>query len=139
VALARALALAAALPVMAVSAFEALTAKARRSGVAGPLRVVIPGGRGTWFTQDFGMGGKPAAPQILTAAPGMFPDGNLVGAGCDGALPLVADARDVAEVAWTRIEAGEEPGQGYTLVPLYLRGADAREGAGRSLLETAGS
>ncbi|WP_027135264.1 tRNA (adenosine(37)-N6)-threonylcarbamoyltransferase complex dimerization subunit type 1 TsaB [Geminicoccus roseus] len=135
VALARGLALAASLPVLAVTSFQALADRARREGVSGPLRVVVPGGRGNWFIQDFDERGHHGEPEILAAPPGVLPDRTLVGSGCEGMVELVADASDVAHVAFGRHAAGAGGSPGSELVPLYLRGADAREGAGRSLLD----
>jgi tRNA threonylcarbamoyladenosine biosynthesis protein TsaB len=139
VALARGLALAAGLPVQPVTSFEALAAAARREGVGGALRVVVPSGRAGWFVQDIGPDRAPAPPQLVESVPQAPAGMRLVGVGCPGALALVADARDVALAAAERVAAGERPLEGSALAPLYLRGADARVGAGRSLLDAAGA
>lgn len=139
VALARGLALAAGLPVQPVTAFQALAAAARREDVDGALRVVVPSGRAGWFVQDIAPDRAPAPPQLVESVPHAPAGMRLVGAGCPEALALVADARDVALAAAERVAAGERPLEGSALVPLYLRGADARIGAGRSLLDAAGA
>jgi tRNA threonylcarbamoyladenosine biosynthesis protein TsaB len=139
VALARGLALATGLPVMAVTAFQALAERARLEGVSGPVRVVVPGGRGNWFVQDIDTPWQQEEPWILTAPPAASPGRTMVGSGCEGMVELVADASDVARVASSRLAGGAGGSAGSELVPLYLRGADAREGAGRSLLDRVGS
>lgn len=139
VAAARALALAAGLPVMAVTGFEAIAARARRNGMAGRLCVTIAGGRGSWFVQRLDAQDVWTPPEILAEPPSASAGSTLVGSGGDGALERMADASDVAGVAAARLAKGDLPMAGTQLMPLYLRGADAREGAGRSLLEMAGS
>lgn len=139
VAMARALSLATGVPVMAVTSFQAIAQRAAALGMGGPLRVVVPGGRGQWFVADSADGTKEMAALVLPALPGLQAGCTLVGAGGDGVREVVADALDVAGVAALLLASGVRPVPGPALVPLYLRGADARVGAGRSLLEQAGS
>jgi tRNA threonylcarbamoyladenosine biosynthesis protein TsaB len=138
VALARALALAADRPVIGVTSFEAIARRAREDGTHERLRVVVPGGRGNWFVQDILEDGRASGPPVILADPPWpLPDGHLVGSGGGAIREVIADAVDVARVAAARLAAGEQACQGSTLVPLYMRGADARIGAGRSLLAAA--
>ena len=138
VALARGLAMAAGRPVLAVTRFEAIAAHARGAGITAPLQVVIDGGRGNWYVQDMGSAGTISQPPaIMPAIPQESGAGMMVGSG-PGVTEVESDATDVARVAAIRLAGGEQPVQGMDLVPLYLRGADARADAGRSLLQAAG-
>jgi tRNA threonylcarbamoyladenosine biosynthesis protein TsaB len=139
VALARALALAAGVPVMAVSTFEALAIAARAGGITEPLRIVVPGGRGNWHVQDVDAAGRFGPISTGSAPPGAAAGFQLVGGEVPEAVQLVTGAEEVALAAARRLLAGEQGMAGEMLVPLYLRGADAREGAGRSLLDVAGA
>ncbi|WP_222183082.1 tRNA (adenosine(37)-N6)-threonylcarbamoyltransferase complex dimerization subunit type 1 TsaB [Geminicoccus harenae] len=138
VALARALALATRVPVMAVSTFEALAVAARAGGIAAPLRIVVPGGRGNWHVQDVDAAGRFGPISTDSSPPGPAAGFQLVGE-VPEAVQLVAGAEEVGLAAAGRLLAGEQGMAGEMLVPLYLRGADAREGAGRSLLDLAGA
>ena len=138
VALARAPALAAGVPVMAVSTFEALAIAARTAGITEPLRIVVPGGRGNWHVQDVDAAGRFGPISTSSTPPGTAAGFQLIGGEVPEAVQLVTGAEEVALAAVRRLQAGEPGMAGEMLVPLYLRGADAREGAGRSLLELAG-
>jgi tRNA threonylcarbamoyl adenosine modification protein YeaZ len=138
VAAARGLALAAGLPVIAVSSLETLAA-----AVACPVVAALDVRRGQICLQRFDRDGLPLAePEIMTpqhAAAGLGPAPvRLVGSGAlllRAALPAhqvvvveeaELDARWVASCAARRLAAGEEPQPGPTVRPLYLRPPDAR-------------
>jgi tRNA threonylcarbamoyladenosine biosynthesis protein TsaB len=139
VALARALALAAGMRVMAVSTFEALAMAARARGIAAPLRITVPGGRGSWHVQDVDAANRFGTISTSPSPPGAGAAFHLIGGEAPEAVQLVAGAEEVGLAAAGRLLADEQGMPGETLVPLYLRGADAREGAGRSLLDPAGA
>jgi len=138
VALARALALATGVHVMAVSTFEALATAARARGIVSPLRITVPGGRGNWHVQDVDAAGRFGPISTGPVPPGAGAAFQLIGGEAAEAVQLVAGAEEIGLAAARRLLAGEQGMAGEMLVPLYLRGADAREGAGRSLLELAG-
>ncbi|WP_159712486.1 tRNA (adenosine(37)-N6)-threonylcarbamoyltransferase complex dimerization subunit type 1 TsaB [Geminicoccus flavidas] len=139
VALARALALATGVPVMAVSTFEALAVAARACGTEVPLRIAVPGGRGNWHVQDVDAAGRFGPISTGPSPPSGGAGFQLIGGEAPEAVQLVAGAEEVGLAAARRLLAGEQGMGGEMLVPLYLRGADAREGAGRSLLDLAGA
>ena len=137
VAMARGLALAAGRPVLPVSRFEAIAARARREGIAGPLHVLIDAGRSGWFSQDRPDEDEAGPPLSRPVLPDDDGTRILVGSG-ENVHGIIADATDVACVAANRLARGERAVSGLELTPLYLREADARVGAGRSLLSPAG-
>jgi tRNA threonylcarbamoyladenosine biosynthesis protein TsaB len=142
VAAARGLALAADLPVLAVTSLEALAA-AVPEAAAGTLVAALDARRGQVYAQVFDQRGEPrTAPAALLPGevaadlePGPL---RLVGSGAmliRAALPAgrpVAiesaelDARWVAKRAARRLAAGETPLPGDRVHPLYLRPPDAR-------------
>ena len=141
VAAARGLALAAALPVLAVGSLEALAAAV--PDAEGTLVAAIDARRGEVYVQIFDAGRRArGAPAVLTPAEAVagLPDGplRLVGSGTAlvrAALPAdrapmvlsaELDARWVARRAAERLRSGERPQDGSTLHPLYLRPPDAR-------------
>jgi tRNA threonylcarbamoyl adenosine modification protein YeaZ len=147
VAAARGLALAAALPVFAVTSLETLAA-AVPDAAAGALVAALDARRGEVYVQIFDRPGQPrTAPAVV--APQRFARSldaeplRLVGS---GAMPIRAalpadrpviieeatlDARWVARRAAQRLAGGAIPRPGSTLRPLYLRPPDARPQAPR--------
>jgi len=142
VAAARGLALAADLPVLAVTSLEALAA-AVPEPAAGMLVAALDARRGQVYVQVFDQRHEPR-----TAPAALLPDQvaagleagplRLVGSGAAlirAALPVgrpvviesaELDARWVAKRAARRLEAGEMPLPGSSVRPLYLRPPDAR-------------
>lgn len=142
VAAARGLALAAALPVLAVTSLEALAAAVPASA-AGTLVAALDARRGQVYAQVFDQRNEPR-----TAPAALLPDQvaadlepgplRLVGSGAmliRAALPAgrpvviesaELDARWVARRAARRLAAGERPLPGDRVRPLYLRPPDAR-------------
>lgn len=146
VAAARALALAAGLPVVGVTGLEALAALAAAGAAPGTiLLAALDARRGQVYAQAFVTAGleplgEPRALAPAEAARGLPRPLVLVGSGAplvraalpadgtDSAVPRDAtlDAAAVAARAAARLAAGEAPGTGAGLVPLYLRPPDAR-------------
>ena len=142
VAAARGLALAAALPVLAVTSLEALAAAVPESA-AGTLVAALDARRSQVYVQVFDQRNEPR-----TAPAALLPDQvvadlepgplRLVGSGAmliRAALPAgravviesaELDARWVARRAARRLAAGETPLAGGSVRPLYLRPPDAR-------------
>jgi tRNA threonylcarbamoyladenosine biosynthesis protein TsaB len=145
VAAARAFALAAGRPVLAVSALEALAEAAGPD--ERPLLAAIDARRGELYLQAFGPDlatlGEPRVAPPGDALEGLRPPLRVVGSGAplvraaarlpEHAIELLdrpLDARHVASRAVARIAAGEAPIPGPQLRPLHLRAADARPQAG---------
>lgn len=141
VAAARGLALAAALPVLPVTGFEALAAGlVPRPGVA--TLVALDARRGEVYVQRFDDGFCPVtAPAVATPAavaaslkgPVRLTGGGAASVraalprGADVALePVELDAVAVARCAALRLAGGARPIAGCDVRPLYLRGPDAR-------------
>jgi tRNA threonylcarbamoyladenosine biosynthesis protein TsaB len=142
VAAARGLALAAARPVIAVNALEALAA-ALGPQPSGTIVAALDARRGQLYVQTFDhrLGARSAphavAPEDVTLA-GAVPPLHLVGTGAalvravlPDALPTLSasaepDALHVARRALSRLAAGERPVPGHAVQPLYLRAPDAR-------------
>jgi tRNA threonylcarbamoyladenosine biosynthesis protein TsaB len=142
VAAARGLALAAARPVVAVSALEALTA-ALGPQPSGTVAAALDARRGEVYLQTFDHRLAPlsephaVAPEDITLA-GVAPPLHLVGSGAAlvrAVLPrdlpvtqasVEPDALHVARRALSRLAAGERPLPGRAVQPLYLRAPDAR-------------
>ena len=141
VAAARGLALAAALPVLAVGSLEALAAAV--PDAEGTLVAAMDARRGQIYVQIFdGHRRARGAPALRTPAQAVadLPGGplSLVGSGAaliraalPASRPAVAlsaepDARWVARRAAERLRSGERPQGGSALHPLYLRSSDAR-------------
>jgi tRNA threonylcarbamoyladenosine biosynthesis protein TsaB len=142
VAAARGLALAAALPVLAVTSLETLAA-AVPDFPSGPLVAALDARRGEVYVQIFDRPGQPRtapaamAPEqfVRSLDPGPL---RLAGSGAPrirAALPpdrpvsiedAALDARWVARRAAQRLASGAIPQPGTTLRPLYLRPPDAR-------------
>jgi tRNA threonylcarbamoyladenosine biosynthesis protein TsaB len=160
---ARGIALVTGMRVMPVTTLEALAAQlAQTFADSGPpmrlpIVAVRDARRGQVFIQRFEAEGRPVdRPRNLTpAAAAAELDGRLrlVGDGvplllscltADRAARLevlpdaVAGAEGVATAALAALARGEEPVDGFALAPLYIRDADARPGAGRSLLPVGG-
>lgn len=142
VAAARGLALAADLPVVAVTSLESLAA-ALPERAAGTLVAALDARRGQVYGQVFDHRHEPrTAPSVTTPdrlAAGLGPGPlRLVGSGAAlirAALPeerpvaiesAELDARWVARRAVRRLASGEVPQSGSSLRPLYLRPPDAR-------------
>jgi tRNA threonylcarbamoyl adenosine modification protein YeaZ len=142
VAAARGLALAADLPVLAVSSLETLAA-ALPQGAAATLVAALDARRGQVYGQVFDHRHEPRAAPSLTTPDSLaaeLPAGplRLVGSGAllvRAALPAdravviegaELDARWVARRAARRLARGERPQSGSSLRPLYLRPPDAR-------------
>jgi tRNA threonylcarbamoyladenosine biosynthesis protein TsaB len=142
VAAARGFALAASLPVVAVSGLEALAGSVDAPGGA-PILAAIDAGRGEVYAQTFAPGLQPLTeprPLAPAWAVGAVADRAcvLVGSGAPlvaAALPEHArvtmaavelDARAIARRAVRRLASGELPQPGFALRPLYLREPDAR-------------
>ncbi len=151
VAVARALSLAADLPVHPVGTLEALALAGRERALDRPLAAVIPGKRGTVYAQCFAgdgtvrtePGSLPAAElaarlpaQAVVVAPEAEAVAALLGPhhAVHTALP---EAEAVAALARRRMAAGLPAVAGHLLEPLYLRAADANPAAGRPLLAPA--
>jgi tRNA threonylcarbamoyladenosine biosynthesis protein TsaB len=138
---ARGLALASALPILGVTAFEALAAAvAPADRAARQLLVAIDSRRGDLFVQGFAADGSPLAAPVAVAPDGLAaiaPPGALMlaGDGAERAATALAaagrpailaaarlpDAADVAAVALTRWRPGERTAPP---LPLYLRAPD---------------
>lgn len=118
-----------------------------------PIVAVRDARRGQVFIQRFHADGRPAdLPRVLmpaAAAADLHGPMRLVGDGVPLLLPHlttdqvariqappdgVAGAEGVAMAALAALARGDEPIDGFALAPLYIRDADARPGAGRSLL-----
>lgn len=142
---ARGLALASGLPILGVTAFDALAAAIAAAIAPGeragrPLLVAIDSRRGDLFVQGFAADGSPLAAPAAVAPDGLAaiaPPGALmlVGDGAERAAAALAaagrpailaaarlpDAADVAAVALVRWRPGEWP---PSPLPLYLRAPD---------------
>ena len=113
--------------------------------------------RGQVFMQRFHADGRPIdPPRVLAPAAAAVELGGpmrLVGDGVPLVLPhltpdraariealpdAVSGAEGVATAALAALGRGIEPIEGIALAPLYIRDADARPGAGRSLLPVGG-
>ena len=148
---ARGLALATGLRTMPVTTLEALAAPWHdRTTAALPLAAVLDARRGQVFLQRFAADGRPLdRPQALApAAAAARLDGpvRLVGNGAAGLLPYLdqpvqhlgdgrLDAGGVALAAERALSRGGAAVGGFELHPCYARGADARPGAGRPLVD----
>jgi tRNA threonylcarbamoyladenosine biosynthesis protein TsaB len=155
VAAARGLALATGLPVFGVTSFAALVARLLRESRDGrPIAAAIDARRGQIYCQRFDPAGAPAGPPVAAApeavAATLEGAWRVVGSGAsllhahlrDAALgemidrPL--DAVSVGTAVLAAAARGVRPVAGTALRPLYLRDADARPDAGRSLLPVEG-
>ena len=138
---ARGLALAAARPVIAVNTLEVLAAQLGPQPV-GTIVAALDARRGQIYVQIFAHDLAPlsepraAAPADIALA-GLARPLHLVGSGAPllrAALPdqpvlhedVEPDALGVARRAIARMAAGERPGPGHAVQPLYLRAPDAR-------------
>ncbi len=152
---ARGLALVAGLPVFGITTFAALAAAALRGSSSGrPIVAAIDARRSQVFVQVFDADGHPISPAraatLQAAAADLVGPLRLVGSGARLLRPLLRpeteielddvrlDAAAVAEAAMVAAGRGMQPVRGTTLGPLYLRDADARLDAGRSLLPVEG-
>ena len=156
---ARGIALVTGARVIPVTTLEALAVPLARiladddAAVRLPIVAVRDARRGQVFMQRFDAEGRPVdRPRVLTpAAAAADLDGSLrlVGDGVPLLLPCLTPdqaariealpdaapgAEGVAMAALAALERGVEPIDGFALAPLYIRDADARPGAGRSLL-----
>jgi tRNA threonylcarbamoyladenosine biosynthesis protein TsaB len=148
VAAARGLALAAGLPVVGVTSFEALAA-AVPTAADGTLAAALDARRGQLYLQLFDRDRQPrSAPAVVMPAQAVAALGpgpvRLVGSGAPllrTALPTgrsariesaELDARWVACCAARCLAQGARPQPGHTLRPLYLRPPDARPPAPRA-------
>ncbi|MGI9509868.1 MAG: tRNA (adenosine(37)-N6)-threonylcarbamoyltransferase complex dimerization subunit type 1 TsaB [Geminicoccaceae bacterium] len=143
VALARGLALAADLPVLAVTSHEALMATLDDDPTGRPSMIAQDARRGEVYAQTFGADGRPRG-EIEALAPAALADHLLTGgwrlAGSGAGLVVAAlddgadvevigstalDAGAVALAAAKRLARGEMPVRGFELRPLYVRAPDA--------------
>ena len=144
VAAARGLALAARIPVFAMSTLEAFAAArcmagGRENGQAAlplrafPLRMTMAGRRGRVFMQDFRDRFEPlTVPRSVEAGEGgPLPGDDMPTIDCAGGE---IGAKAMIELAGYRIAAGIVPIEAFHLQPLYLNPPDARLSAGQSLL-----
>ena len=133
------------IPAIGVSTLEAIAFEARKSAPDTPLRVVIDAKRGEVHTQDFSADGAPESVPILLSvedAKGGRGARKLAGNGAalvDGTLESLllqaptASIKIFAEIAASR--AGNAT-TSLTIMPLYLRGADAKPQSGFALTRT---
>ncbi len=147
VAVARALALAADRPVLAVSTLEAIAATARaRHGLA-DFHAALAAGRGLVHLLPVVAGAPAETPVTVPATEPrrMLPAGSvLAGARLERIadaladalrlLPVAPDARGVWAAARARLSRGARPRPGHEVRPLYLRGPAADPAAGRPLV-----
>lgn len=140
VAAARGFGLALGIPVVGVTTLEALAADARAEA-EGPVTAVINGGRGQLFIQSFSANGlplgEPAAVAADAAAPAIPAEARyLVGNAAAEvaailARPIVAGLDRASGSIRTVARLGESADR--PPVPLYLRGADAKQQTGFAL------
>ena len=142
VAAARALALATARPVLAVTSFEALAGGVRPQGPGTLIVAAIDARRGQIYVQAFTGGLEAlAAPRALAPEEALLGvPGRVAVAGSGSQLLIDAapdrsvvrvtaarlDACAVGRAAMIKMRAGLAPEPGFTLEPLYLRPPDAR-------------
>ncbi len=153
---ARGLALVTGMKTIPVTTLEALAAPVARSASrteTSPIVAVRDARRGQVFVQRFAAGGRPIErPRLLPPAAVAADLGGpvrLVGEGVPLLLPHLppdwpgwvealaendTGLAGVAMAALAALDRGVEPIDGFELSPLYARDADARPGAGRSLL-----
>jgi tRNA threonylcarbamoyladenosine biosynthesis protein TsaB len=133
------------IPAIGISTLEAIAFEARQSAGNQPLRVVIDAKRGEVHTQDFAANGvADGVPVLLSLDIAKGGRGNRILAGNGGAL-VDADALSLlphaptasikifAEIAALR--QGDNT-TSLTMIPLYLRGADAKPQSGFALERT---
>ncbi len=151
VAIARALALAADLPVYPVGTLEALALAGGDEAEDRLLAALLPGKRGHFYLQTFGTGLSPLAPPVSVPAEELavrIPETAVVVTSDPGRLAAspspwrevrraLPEAAAVAALARRRIVAGDGGIEGRHLEPLYLRAADADPTAGRPLVVVA--
>lgn len=136
VAATKAFALATGCPVLAVGSLDAIAEQARQRFPDRSLRVVLRAGQGGWFVFDVDAGGQGSGPRLEAGLPAAPEGGLLVGPEQPAGQDIRADALDVGRLALRLLRSGAVPIEGKALLPVYLRDADARPGAGRSLLDT---
>ena len=133
------------IPAIGISTLEAIAFEARQTNQSQPLRVVIDAKRGEVHTQDFGADGSADGVPILLSledAKGGLGLRTLAG---NGATLVDADGKSVLPHASTasiaifaQIAALRGPNHttSLTIMPLYLRGADAKPQLGFALART---
>lgn len=144
VALARGLALAAGLPVMGVTSHDALAAGIDRDADERPLVIALDARRGEVYAQTVAADGRALsaieamAPAELAArlgagawrlagqGAGLVAQALDAGARVEMIETRPLDAALVARSASRRLAAGETPGTGFDLRPLYVRAPDAK-------------
>ena len=127
------------IPAIGISTLEAIAFEARKSANEIPLRVVIDAKRGEVHTQDFAADGTPdGVPVLLSLDDAKGGRGSRVLAG-NGVALVDADApyllpeaatasiKIFSEIALLR---GATNTTSLTIMPLYLRGADAKPQTG---------
>ncbi len=150
IAVARALALAHACPLVGVGTLETVAQGSMAAAAAAglPIQVVMDARRDELYTQRFSPGLDPVtSPEVMSTAEvvaGLNAPCLLVGdaasgvrdrAGqADGVVEGGPDARYLAQAARRRLAGGELPVAGTALRPIYLRPPDARVSAGASLV-----
>ena len=139
VAAAKGLSLALRLDVHPVGTLSALAWAARDPVRERPFVAVVPAGRGEVYAQSFDAQGKPVGdpaaldPAAIEARLVVGPAADAVVAAAPGqieAVSLAHDARHVGAVALDGVAAVS----GFEIAPVYLRPADAKPAAGRSLI-----
>jgi tRNA threonylcarbamoyladenosine biosynthesis protein TsaB len=134
------------IPAVGVSTLEAIAFEACKTAGNKPLRVVIDAKRGEVHTQDFGPDGEPDGVPVLLSledAKGGRATRILAGNGAalvDSEAPNVLfDAATASIEIFAEIALLRGPGDttSLTIMPLYLRGADAKPQSGFALSRSA--
>ena len=130
------------IPATGISTLEAIAFEARKNVGDKPLRVVIDAKRGEVHTQDFdGHGAAESGPVLLSlddakgGRGGRILAGNgaaLVDAGAPCVLPQAATASIAIFSEMALLRKGNDT-TSLTIMPLYLRGADAKPQTGFAL------
>ena len=130
------------IPAIGISTLEAIAFEARKNVGDKPLRVVIDAKRGEVHTQDFdGYGTAESGPVLLSlddakgGRGGRILAGNgaaLVDAQAPNVLPHAATASIAIFSEMALLRQGNDP-TSLTVMPLYLRGADAKPQLGFAL------
>jgi tRNA threonylcarbamoyladenosine biosynthesis protein TsaB len=133
------------IPAIGISTLEAIAIEARHLAENQPLRVVIDAKRGEVHTQDFAADGSPdGLPVLLSLDDAKGGRGNKLLAGngaslVDGEAPSLLQTASTASIKiFAEIAALRAANDisSLTLMPLYLRGADAKPQSGFALQRT---
>ncbi len=135
------------IPAIGISTLEAIAFEARPFAGSQPLRVVIDAKRGEVHAQDFAADGTPdSGPVLLSLQDASRGRGNriLVGNGAsfvDAQAPsllITASTASIKIFAEIAVVKGTNDTTSLTIMPLYLRGADAKPQSGFALERTPG-